>query len=236
MTIITIDGPAGSGKSTVARALAERLSLPYLDTGAMYRVVAMVAIRRGVDFWDETSLTKIAAETKMQLLDERQNGKLNPRVVVMGVDATLDIRTPEVSQGASAVAIHPGVRERLVSRQRNWVLNRGGGVVEGRDIGTVVLPDAEIKIFLTASEEERARRRKADLSSPGFAHLSTDDVAKEMEERDKRDSTRVDSPLAVPDGALVVDTSGQDIEEVIIGILSELRARSGGELPTGSVS
>jgi len=220
----------------VARALAERLSLPYLDTGAMYRVVALVAINKSVEFNDEAALTTIAAETKMQLLDERNKGKLAPRVVVSGVDATLDIRSPEVSQGASAVAVHAGVRDRLVSRQRNWVLNRGGAVVEGRDIGTVVFPDADMKVFLTADDEERVRRRQGDAEAPAFAHMRVEEAAQHLAERDERDSNRDVSPLAVADGAFVVDTSNVDIDEVITNIIIELRARNGGELPMGTVS
>lgn len=235
MTIIAIDGPSGSGKSTVARLIAERLHLPYLDTGAMYRAIAMVALSRDVNANDAISLEKLAAETKLQLLDERHDGKLIPRIVVNGVDSTAEIRTPEVSQAASAIAIHPTVRERLVRRQRNWVIERGGGVVEGRDIGTVVFPEAELKVFLTADDEERVRRRQADVHAPAFGDLDDAQLAAELAERDHRDSTRTASPLSVADGALVVDTSGQDIEEIVIGILAELRQRMGGALPMGNV-
>lgn len=236
MTIIAIDGPSGSGKSTVARALAERLALPYLDTGSMYRVVALVALRKDVRFDDDVALTKIAAETIVQFLDERTNGKLHPRVVISGADETLAIRSPEVSQGASAVAIHPTVRERLVNRQRNWVLNRKGGVVEGRDMGTVVFPDADLKVFLTADDAERTRRRVDDAHAPEFAEVGHEDTHKQMAERDARDANRAASPLKPADDAIVIDTTGVDIEDVIINILSELRRRNAGELPMGTAS
>lgn len=234
MTIIAIDGPSGSGKSTVARLIAERLQIPYLDTGAMYRAVGLVALNRGIDFADGSGLEKIAAEVKLQLLDERKDGKLQPRIVINAVDSTNQIRTPEVSQAASAVAVHPAVRERLVRRQRNWIVERGGGVVEGRDIGTIVFPDADLKVFLTADDEERVRRRQLDAEAPGFESMSTDDATRELQQRDQRDSTRSASPLAVADGAMVIDTSGQDVDEIVISILAELRRRMGGQLPMGN--
>jgi len=236
MTVIAIDGPSGSGKSTIARSIAERLEMPYLDTGAMYRVIALVALKRDIELLDGDTLTKLAAETTMQLLDERVDGQLVPRVEVMGVDATLEIRTPAVSQAASAVAIHPDVRHRLVARQRTWIENRGGGVVEGRDIGTVVFPNAELKVFLTADDAERVRRRQADNHSPEFQNLSEEQAANEIAERDHRDSTRRASPLAIPEDALVVDTSGRDVDDIVIEILTELRRRSGGELPPRTTS
>ncbi len=236
MTIIAIDGPSGSGKSTVARELAERLHLPYLDTGAMYRVVGMVALQRNADLRDGAALGKLAAEIKMQLLDERQTGKLQPRVIVSGQDASFDIRSPEVSQAASSVAVHPEVRERLVRRQRNWVLERGGGVIEGRDIGTVVFPDANLKVFLTADDRERARRRASDAQSPAFGHMADNEAEKELAERDFRDSNRRASPLAVPDNALVLDSSTKDVDEVVLEILAALRKLFGGELPMGTAT
>lgn len=232
--IIAIDGPSGSGKSTIARSIAERVHLPYLDTGAMYRAVALMALRKNIAFEDEAKLTKIAAETIMQFLDEREDGVLAPRVVIAGVDETANIRTPEVSQGASKVAIHPEVRERLVSRQRNWVKNREGGVIEGRDIGTVVFPDADLKIFLTADPEERNRRRMTDASAPEFGAMDQASVGAQLAERDERDSTRPHSPAVAADDSLLIDTSGRDIDEVTIEILAELRKRCGGELPMGT--
>ena len=219
MTIIAIDGPSGSGKSTVARLLAQQLQLPYLDTGAMYRAVGMVAREKGVPVSDAPALVKVAAEMKLELLDEYENGELKPRVVVNGVDCTLAIRTPEVSQAASAVGIHPEVRERLVRRQRNWVEVRGGGVVEGRDIGTVVFPDADVKVYLTASEEERARRRMTDPNAPGFSALSGAQTEKEIASRDARDSSRAASPLKVAADALVIDSSDMSPSDITARIV-----------------
>lgn len=227
MTIIAIDGPAGSGKSTVAREIAERLNVPYLDTGAMYRAIGMVALKRGIAMGDGIALGKLAAEVKMQLLDERAEGKLRPRIIVMGVDSTDAIRTPEVSQAASGVAVHPEVRQRLVRRQRNWIVERGGGVIEGRDIGTVVFPDADLKVFLTANDEERAKRRLKDQGASGFDALTSDDAKAQIAERDHRDSNRSASPLSVADGAFVVDTTDKDIDTVVLEILGELRRRNG---------
>ncbi len=232
--IIAIDGPSGSGKSTIARCIAERVHLPYLDTGAMYRAVALVALRKGVALDDDVKLTKIAAETIMQFLDEREDGVLKPRVVIAGVDETTAIRTSDVSQGASIVAVHAGVRERLVGRQRNWIQNRQGGVVEGRDIGTVVFPEAELKIFLTAEADERNRRRMQDSDAPEFAEMDEGQVESELRERDERDSNRSHSPAVSASDALHVDTTGRDIDDVVIEILTELRQRCGGELPMGS--
>src|SRR5438270_12789875 len=150
MRVVAIDGPAGSGKSTVARAVASRLGIAYLDTGAMYRSVAFAAIQRGVDPADGEALAKVASGLDIRLGD---------RVFVDGVDATAPIRSPEVTAVGSAVAAHPPVRAEMVHRQRRWAAAHGGGVAEGRDIGTVVFPDADVKVFLTATEDERARRR-----------------------------------------------------------------------------
>lgn len=234
MTVIAIDGPSGSGKSTIARLIAERCSLPYLDTGAMYRAVGLLAIRKNVSFSDGPGLAKIATEMKVRMMDDRVDGQLKPRVLLSAVDVSSDIRTVEVSQAASAIAVHPELRERLVKRQRTWVELRGDAVVEGRDIGTVVFPNADLKVFLTASDEERVRRRQTDEHAPDFQDLSSEVAAKEMAERDHRDSTRAASPLEPAKDALVIDTSGRDIDEIVIGILAELRQRMGGELPAGN--
>lgn len=214
MDVIAIDGPSGSGKSTIARIVAERLDMPYLDTGAMYRAIGLMARQRNVAFTDAAGLTALAAETKLQMLDERVDGKLKPRVIANGIDVTDEIRTPESSHASSAIAVHPTVRERLVKRQRTWVTERGGGVVEGRDIGSVVFPDAVLKIFLTASEAERAKRRNEEVSS-----------------RDERDSQRKASPLVATPDSVLIDTSGREIEDVVVEVLSELRKRYDGELP-----
>jgi cytidylate kinase len=199
--VVAIDGPVGSGKSTVAKAVAERLDLPYLESGAMYRVVAWAAVQRGIDPEAGAKITDLAAELDMEI---------GERIVVDGADVTGDLRSPEVGRAVSAVAATAGVRTELVRRQREWVEAHGGAVVEGRDIGSVVFPDAEVKVFLTASTDERARRRSMDETP--------DDLAR----RDLLDSTRAVSPLIVPQGAVVVDTTGRsvhDVVEEIVGLL-----------------
>ena len=202
MRIVAIDGPVGSGKSTVAKAVAKRLDLPYLESGAMYRVVAWAAVRRGIDPEAGDELTALAAELDMEV---------GERVLVDGDDVTGDLRSPEVGRAVSAVAATPGVRTELVRRQREWVEGHGGAVVEGRDIGSVVFPDAEVKVFLTASAAERARRR------------SLDETADDLARRDLLDSTRAVSPLIVPQGAVVVDTTGRPIDDVVEEIVAMLK-------------
>ena len=187
MRVIAIDGPAGSGKSTVARSLAERLGLPYLDTGAMYRSVALAALSKGVDVYDSEAVAALAPTAEM---------------VEGGA-----IRTPEVNAVVSVVAAIPEVRAELVRQQRAWVEARGGGVVEGRDIGTVVFPAAELKVFLTASEAERARRR-AEEADPGA--------------RDRLDSSRAVAPLMAAEDALVIDTTEMSVDEIVEEVLSKL--------------
>ena len=205
MRVVAIDGPVGSGKSTVAKAVAARLDLPYLESGAMYRVVALAALRRGIDPAADDAgdvLTALAAEVDMEV---------GERVLVDGLDVTADLRSTDVGRAVSAIAANAGVRAELVRRQREWVEGHGGAVVEGRDIGSVVFPDAELKVFLTASAAERARRRELDETA--------DDLAR----RDLIDSTRAVSPLIVPQGAVVVDTTARPIDDVvdeIVGMLS----------------
>ena len=208
MPVVAIDGPAGSGKSTVARAVAKRLGVAYLDTGAMYRSVTFAALRDGVDPADGEALAKLAAGLDIQLGD---------RVLVDGVDATAAIRGPEVTAVVSAVSAHPPVRTEMVRRQRSWAAEHGGGVAEGRDIGTVVFPDADVKVFLTASEEERARRRQQDDRTPDVTA-----VAAELARRDSLDSTRTASPLRPADDAVVIDTTGRTVDDVVdqvVGLL-----------------
>lgn len=206
MKVIAIDGPAGSGKSTVARALARRLGLPYLDTGAMYRGVTFAALRQGLDPTDAASVGALAPAVQLEL-DETC-------LTVDGVDATAAIRGPEVTRAVSSVAANPAVRHVLVARQRAWVQDHGGGVVEGRDIGTVVFPDAALKVFLTATPEVRAARRSKEVGQ-----LDSTKVAADMARRDAQDSGRSASPLAVAADALVLDTSELSVDQIIDQLL-----------------
>jgi CMP/dCMP kinase len=200
--VVAIDGPVGSGKSTVAKAVADRLSLDHLETGAMYRAVAFAVLRRGVEpTADDPVLAEVAREVRMEV---------GERLLVDGVDVTEELRRPEVGRAVSVVAADPGVRAELVRRQREWVAERGGGVVDGRDIGSVVFPDATLRVYLTASEEERARRRGGDESAA--------DVAR----RDRVDSSRAASPMVVPEGALVIDTTDRSVDDVVDDIVRRL--------------
>jgi cytidylate kinase len=207
--VIAIDGPAGSGKSTVARALAERLGLGYLDTGAMYRAVTVAALGKGVDVSDPDRVAPLASA-----IDLRLEGTT---VWADGADVTEAIRTPETSRAVSQVAKIPEVRRELVARQRAWVADHGGGVVEGRDIATVVFPDAMLKLYLTARPEVRAARRAGELGQTDTAA-----VAAEIAQRDATDSARDASPLAVADDAIVVDTSDRDVTAIVEAILELL--------------
>ena len=210
--IIAIDGPAGSGKSTVAKQLANRLGYLYIDTGAMYRAVAWKSLQERIFLSEPDTITALAE--RMVIHFERTDGQ---RIIVDDTDVTEAIRTPEVTQLSSPVSAIPGVRVRLVEMQRQ--MGREGGVVmEGRDIGTVVFPEAEVKVFLTASSEERARRRAVELAVKG---VKTDIslVAKDMKERDTRDSTREHAPLKQAPDAIHIDTDGMSIEEVIQAVL-----------------
>ncbi|HVM08801.1 MAG TPA: (d)CMP kinase [Acidimicrobiales bacterium] len=204
ITVIAIDGPAGSGKSTIAKLVADRLGLAYLDTGAMYRSIAYAALRDGIDPADADAVSRLAIRTSIVV---------DGTVVVDGDDATVAIRGPEVSGVVSVVSAHPDVRAELVRRQREWARQHGGGVVEGRDIGTVVFPDATLKVFLTASEEERVRRRAAQSGAEVAAHVT---------KRDHLDSNRAVSPLAAAEDALVVDTTGRSIDDIVEEVLSKL--------------
>ncbi|MGC8463616.1 MAG: (d)CMP kinase [Acidimicrobiales bacterium] len=198
--LVAIDGPAGSGKTTVSRALAARLAVGRLDTGAMYRAVTWLALARKVDLADGTALGRLARDGHLEI---------GERVVADGTDITAAIRSPDVSAGVSVVAAHPEVRSALVERQRRWVEDHGGAVVEGRDIGSVVLPDADVKVYLDATPEERARRR-SDEQADGLAR------------RDELDRNRSASPLTVAEGAHVVDTTGRTVEDIVEEIVGWL--------------
>ena len=206
--VIAIDGPAGAGKSTVGRAVAAELDLEYLDTGAMYRAVTFAVLRRGIDPGDADDVARVADSVEMRIDDDG--------VIVDGVDATVEIRGREVTAAVSAVAANSAVRAALVERQRRWVAERGGGVVEGRDIGSVVFPDADLKLYVTASARVRAERRVAEIGG------DVDEVEASIIERDRKDSSRSDSPLLEADGATVVDTTGLSIDAVVARILAEL--------------
>lgn len=209
MRVIAIDGPAGSGKSTVARALAARLGLEYLDTGAMYRSVTFAALRRGVDPSEVDAVARLAESVEITLTDDG--------VVVDGVDASIEIRGPEVSRAVSVVAANAAVRTEMVRRQREWVAKRDGGVLEGRDIGTVVFPDAELKVYLTADPEVRAERRSKEVTD-----LDYETVAADLARRDALDQGREVSPLAEAEDAYLIDTTGLSVDEIIDVIAARL--------------
>ena len=217
--VIAIDGPSGSGKSTVARAVADALGLHVLDTGAMYRAVTLAALDGGVPPDDAVACEKIAREISVRV----ENG----RTTIDGRDVSDEIRGPAVTDAVSIVAAHPGVRQVLVARQREWVGQHGGGVVEGRDIGTVVFPDAQVKVFLTASDDERARRRQRDEADAARA-VGIDDVRASLDRRDAIDSGRTASPLRAAEDAYVIDTTTLDVDTVVAEIVTRARAAEAG--------
>ncbi|HXT70900.1 MAG TPA: (d)CMP kinase [Vicinamibacterales bacterium] len=208
--IIAIDGPSGAGKGTVARTVAARLTYRHIDTGAMYRAIAWLAGRDGVDLSDEAQVADVARDADLDI---------NGAIRVNGHDVTQAIRTPEIDRAAAIVAKHPAVRAVLVTRQRAY--GRDGGIVmEGRDIGSVVFPDADVKIFLDASPDERARRRATDpahAASRGTSGL--DSIATALAQRDASDRTRTVSPLTQAAGAVYIDTTGVPIDDVVAQVL-----------------
>jgi cytidylate kinase len=209
MRVVAIDGPSGSGKSTVARRLAERLGLDYLDTGAMYRAVAFAALRRDIDPDDAEAVARMVTGVEITVGEGQ--------VTVDGEDASIEIRGPEVTRAVSEVASNSAVRAELVRRQREWVAERGGGVVEGRDIASVVFPDADLKAYLTARLDIRAGRRHREVSD-----LDYEAVAADMARRDTVDSERDADPLAQGDDAVHVDTSDRSVDEIVDELVARL--------------
>ena len=214
--VIAIDGPTASGKGTVAAGVAAALDFHYLDSGALYRVVALAALRAGVPTGDADRLAELA-------------GKINPKfvegkIIQAGEDITGSIRTEDVSRAASQCAVHPAVRRALLERQRAF-RRPPGLVADGRDMGTVVFPDANPKVYLTASVEERAARRHKQLIEKGIP-ATIDSLLQDLKERDARDSGRADAPLAVAPDALVIDTTGMSIGEAIDAVVAAYQARA----------
>jgi len=208
--IIAIDGPAGAGKSTIARALAARLGLQYLDTGAMYRAITFVAMQREISLDDTATVGFLARSATLEVSE--------CGVIVDGIDVTAAIRTPAVTAAVSKVAANSEVRAEMRARQQQWAAEHAGGVIEGRDIGSVVFPDAELKLYLTASPRTRAQRRVAEAGG------DVDEIEAAIVARDHYDSNRADSPLTFADGSVVVDTTGSSIDEVLAHI-AELMSR-----------
>ena len=213
--VVAIDGPAGAGKSTIAKRVAARLGFIYIDSGAMYRAVALWALRQKVDAGDMHRMEQLAIAAEIELSPGR--------IRLNGEDVTDAIRTPEVSGGASKVAVIPGVRRALVAKQRAMG-ERTSVVMEGRDIGTVVFPDADVKIFLDADPRERVRRRLQDVRAAG-EEIPESALAAQMKERDQRDSTRSDGPLAQAPDAVYLDSTSLTAEEVEEAILKIVRSR-----------
>jgi CMP/dCMP kinase len=214
-TIVAIDGPSGAGKSTLARLLAARLDLPYLDTGAMYRAVGLLARENGMALPIENPDAVAALASRSRIDLSTSSG--GTAVSLDGRDVSLAIREPEISLYASAVSAIPAVRRLLVARQREIGRERGG-VIEGRDIGTRVFPDTPYKFFLTATEEERARRRHAELAARGVSE-PYEKVLEEMRKRDRDDSDRTDSPLQMTENHIRLDSDGKTPEEIALQVL-----------------
>ncbi|HEX6219921.1 MAG TPA: (d)CMP kinase [Acidimicrobiia bacterium] len=211
--IVTVDGPGGTGKSTVSRVIAYKAGLPHLDTGAYYRAATLAVVEAGVDPTDERAVVDVVSGSRF----DQESGHM----FLDGRDVSEEIRSEEVTSAVSAVSAHPGVRRELVEKQRSWIDEHDGrGVIEGRDIGSVVFPDADLKIYLDASPEVRARRRARETGE------DFDSVLADLNRRDRLDSTRVVSPLKVPEGAVVVDTSELSFEQVVEHLLHMITAKS----------
>jgi cytidylate kinase len=214
--IIAIDGPSGSGKSTLGRLLARALNLLYIDTGSMYRTVALAVIEARIDPTDAAAVTALANHVEIDLKGDPDSLS----VLLDGHDVTEQIRTERVTEMASVVSTIPGVRRAMVERQR--AIGKRGAVLNGRDIGTVVFPDADVKFFLDAAPEERAERRYIEDQQKSSSSATLAETLADMMERDRRDSTRADSPLKVADDAIVIDSTGKTIEEVLSEMLKRI--------------
>ncbi|MEM1333597.1 MAG: (d)CMP kinase [Actinomycetota bacterium] len=214
--VIAIDGPAGAGKSTVGRAVARELGLGYLDTGAMYRGVTHAVLARGVEPTDLDGVAEVVADVDLHVGPPAESPGAPDVVLVDGDDATTSIRGRAVTGAVSAVAANSAVRTELRERQRTWAAEHGGGVIEGRDIGSVVFPDADLKLYVTASPRVRAERRVAEIGG------DVDEVESSIIERDRKDSSRADSPLTEAAGSTLVDTTGMSIDEVVAHVLALL--------------
>lgn len=215
---IAIDGPAGAGKSTIAKLLAQKLDIIYLDTGAMYRAVALKCLENNIEIEDQAAMINLLENTNLQVVFENNTQK----IILDGIDVSNKIRTTKVSNTASRIATLPDVRKKLVDIQRE-IAKESSVVMDGRDIGTHVLPNADVKIFLTASLEERANRRYIEYKATG-EYKTLDDIMREIEHRDRCDSMRTFAPLKKAEDAILVDTTGQSIKQVtniIIGIVND---------------
>ena len=218
--VVAIDGPAGAGKSTIAAQLAQKLGYLNLETGAMYRALALKALQNGVALDDSAALADLARRSQIELIPTAENN----RVLLDGEDVSSRIRQPDVTSAASRVSVHPAVREWMVARQRE--LGAAGGVImEGRDIGTVVFPDAEVKVFLDATPNVRTERRVAQHQQKTGLAAAREAIAAELQERDRRDATRAASPLIAAKDAVIIDSSGLSIDEVVARIESLIRQK-----------
>jgi len=211
--IVAIDGPSGAGKSTVALAVAEALDVPTLDTGAMYRAITLAAIERDVPIDDAEACGALARSVQLSV---------DGMVLLDGRDVTTEIRGPDVTAAVSTVSAHSAVRTALVAHQRAWADDHDGGVVEGRDIGTVVFPDAAVKVFLTASDDARARRRQHDEAAADRS-VDLEQVRRDLERRDRLDSTRAQSPLVAAPDALHIDTTDLAVGDIVTTIVDRYR-------------
>jgi len=223
--VVCIDGPAASGKTTIAKILAERLGYFYLDTGVLYRAVTWVALERGIPPSDGEKLAKLASETEIEVKPAPPNDPRQTIVLADGDDVSLAIRSPEVDANVSEVSAHPEVRSALIDLQRSMA-EKGGVILAGRDAGTVVWPEAEVKLFLMASEEERARRRQRQAESQGIT-VDFEQVLAELRRRDAYDSGRAVAPLRPASDAVVLDTTNMSIEEVVERSLAIFQEKTG---------